>query len=434
MSVVQFVDRLRRGGLPVSTSEALDACAALAQVDLAIRQDVRAVLKATLVKDSTHDVLFMRSFEAAFPRPRRERAAEGSSQTDDEVLTDLVEALRDSDHERVDDLIEESIDRFAGDESDGRSAGFHANRALRRMNVSDLYRRYLEDRAGETEMDRAIASAEAGQAIDQMRRRLEDLVSGRLREDQLSMQALEDPEDRPLLQAGPDELVAMRLAMRPLARRLATRLGNRRRQGTSGLDMRRTIRASMGTGGVPVTPVLRRRRPTKPDLVVLCDVSGSTAQFAPFTLTLLHAVHQEFNRVRSFVFIDGVVEITDILASSPGVLDPAALLSRQGLVAKDGRSDYQRAFATFLDRWGDAVTARTTVIVAGDARSHDRLPATREVAELGHRARRLYWLNPESRAEWNTLDSRVGEYGNHCTDTFEVATIRDLISAVTQIV
>jgi uncharacterized protein with von Willebrand factor type A (vWA) domain len=180
--------------------------------------------------------------------------------------------------------------------------------------------------------------------------------------------------------------------------------------------------------------VLRRRRPTKPDLVVLCDVSGSTAQFAPFTLTLLHAVHQEFNRVRSFVFIDGVVEITDILASSPGVLDPAALLSRQGLVAKDGRSDYQRAFATFLDRWGDAVTARSTVIVAGDARSHDRLPATREVAELGHRARRLYWLNPESRAEWNTLDSRVGEYGNHCTDTFEVATIRDLISAVTQIV
>ena len=431
-AVTSLVDRLRRGGLPVSTSETLDAIAAVSRIDLTNRHDVRAALKATLVKDATHDVLFMRSFESVFPRQVRVRR-EGA-QSDEAVLDDLVEALRADDLDSVDDLLDEAIDRFAGDESDGRSAGYHANRALRRMNVPELYRRVLSQDDGASEMDRAISAAEATLAMEQMRRRLDDLVSGRIREDQLSMQALEDPEDRPLLSAGPDELAAMRLAMRPLARRLATRLGNRRRRGTSGLDMRRTIRASMGTGGVPVNPVLRRRRPTKPDLVVLCDVSGSTAQFAPFTLTLLHAIHQEFNRVRSFVFIDGIVEITDILATSPGVLDPKALLSRQGLVAKDGRSDYQRAFATFLDRWDDAVTAKTTVIVAGDARSHDRLPATSEIAELAHRARRLYWLNPESRSEWDLLDSRATEYGNHCTDSFEVATIRDLISAVTQIV
>jgi uncharacterized protein with von Willebrand factor type A (vWA) domain len=190
----------------------------------------------------------------------------------------------------------------------------------------------------------------------------------------------------------------------------------------------------MGTGGVPVTPVLRRRRPTKPDLVVLCDVSGSTAQFAPFTLTLLHAVHQEFRRVRSFVFIDGIVEISDILANSPGVLDPHHLLARQGLIVKDGRSDYHRAFTTFLDTWGDSVTAKTTVIIAGDARSHDRDAATHQVAELRHRARRLYWLNPEPQSQWDTQDSRATEYGDHCTHAFEVSTIRELISAVTQIV
>ena len=431
-AVTTLVDRLRRGGLPVSTSETLDAIAAVQRMDLSQRQDVRTALKSTLVKDSTHDVLFMRAFESVFPRQARTRAQ--TEQTDDAVLTDLVDALREADDERVDDLLDEAIDRFGGDETDGRSAGYHANRTLRRMNVPDLYRRYLEQESGSTELDRAINTAEATLAMEQMRRRLDDLVSGRIREDQLSMQALEDPEDRPLLSAGPDELAAMRLAMRPLARRLATRLGNRRRRGTSGLDMRRTIRASMSTGGVPVTPVLRRKRPTKPDLVVLCDVSGSTAQFAPFTLTLLHAIHQEFNRVRSFVFIDGIVEITDILANSPGVLDPKALLSRQGLVAKDGRSDYKRAFTTFLDRWNDAVSAKTTVIIAGDARSHDRLPATPEIAELAHRARRLYWLNPESRGEWDLLDSRATEYGNHCTNTFEVATIRDLIGAVTQIV
>jgi uncharacterized protein with von Willebrand factor type A (vWA) domain len=438
-AVISLVGRLRRAGLAVSTSEALDAASAVAAVGFGSRSGLRCALKATLVKDSTHDVVFERSFDATFPRAARPRAEAGQGPragSDDEMLEDLAAALRDGDAEQVDALLEEAIDRHGGSQDDGRSAGHHAQRALRRMNIPNLYRRYLDQAEGEGSFDRALDAAEAAAAMEQMKRRMQDLVSGRMREADAgaSMQQLEDPEDRLLLRAGADELVAMRQAMRPLARRLATRLGNRRRRGTSGLDMRRTIRSSMGTGGVPVQPVLRRRRPTKPDLIVLCDVSGSTAQFAPFTLTLLHAVHQEFRRVRSFVFIDGIVEITDILGSSPGVLDPHHLLARKGLIAKDGRSDYRRAFASFLDTWGDAVTAKTTVIIAGDARSHDRAPATREVGELGHRARRLYWLNPEPRSDWDRLDSRAGDYGRHCTDAFEVSTIRELIAAVTQIV
>jgi hypothetical protein len=439
-AVLQIVERLRRTGLAVSTSEALDAVAALAVVGLGGRTDLRTALRSTLVKDSTHDVAFDRAFDAVFPRVRRSppdaHQGPGEPGVEDDSMDDLARALREGDLDHVDDLLEAAIDRHAGSHDDGRSAGHHAQRALRRMNIPNLYRRYLDQAEGESGFNRALDAAEAAAAMEQMKRRMQDLVSGRMREADAgaSMQQLEDPEDRLLLRAGADELVAMRQAMRPLARRLATRLGNRRRRGTSGLDMRRTIRSSMGTGGVPVQPVLRRRRPTKPDLIVLCDVSGSTAQFAPFTLTLLHAVHQEFRRVRSFVFIDGIVEISDILASSPGVLDPHHLLARKGLIVKDGRSDYRRAFATFLDTWGDAVTAKTTVIIAGDARSHDRAPATVEVAELGHRARRLYWLNPEPRSEWDRLDSRAGDYGRHCTDAFEVSTIRELIAAVTQIV
>ena len=438
-AVLDLVGRLRRAGVAVSTSETLDAVAALASVRLDHRRDVRSALKATLVKDSTHDVIFERSFEAVFRRARMSRDEAGSISTgssDGEALDDLASALREGDLARVDDLLEAAIDEHGGSQDDGRSAGHHAQRTLRRMNIPNLYRRYLDQSDADSHFDRALETAEAAAAMEQMQRRMQDLVSGRMRDADAgpSMQQLEDPEDRPLLRAGADELVAMRQAMRPLARRLATRLGNRRRRGTAGLDMRRTIRSSMGTGGVPVQPVLRRRRPTKPDLIVLCDVSGSTAQFAPFTLTLLHAIHQEFRRVRSFVFIDGLVEITDILASSPGVLDPHHLLARKGLIVKDGRSDYRRAFASFLDTWGDAVTAKTTVIIAGDARSHDREPATAEVAELEHRARRLYWLNPEPRSEWDTLDSRASDYGRHCTNTFEVSTIRELIAAVTEIV
>lgn len=442
--LLELTRRLRGGGVPVSTSEVLDATEALRHVDLAERSKVRAVLRATLVKDVTHEVLFRRSFEVVFPRMRREADPDGPSATaqpreqsaEDELMDSVVRALREGEEGGLDDALDQAIDRFQGGRDNGRSAGHEAKRMLRCMNVPDLYRRYLEqDREEASALNGAASAAEARVAMDQLGRRLEDMLSGRLREgDGVTHQQLEDVQDRPLLRAGADELVAMRMAMRPLARRLAAKLGAQRRRGGTGLDMRRTIRASMGFGGVPAKPILRRRRPTKPDLVVLCDVSGSTANFAPFTLTLLHAVHQEFRRVRSFVFIDGIVEITEILEANPGVLDPHHLLANRGLIAHDGRSDYARALTTFLDGWGDIVTARTTVIIAGDARAHDREPATSIIAELDHRSRRLYWLNPEPKAEWDRLDSRASEYAAHCTDAFEVSTIRQLTAAITQIV
>ena len=440
-SILDLVHRLRAGGLPVSTSEALDAVTAMAAVDIDRRADVRTAMKSTLVKDTSHEVLFERSFNAVFPRSLRAPARDVPSSDspreagDDQLMDDLVRAMREGDVDQIDELLDEAVERYAGTDRHTSTPGHHTQRALRRMNIPALYRRYLDESESDSRYDRAVDATEANAMIESMKVRMEGLVAGRLRDSDIDVrQSLEDPEDRPLLLAGADELAAMRLAMRPLARRLATRLGNRRRRSTSGLDMRRTIRASMGTGGVPVQPVLRRKRPTKPDLVVLCDVSGSTAEFAPFTLMLLHAVHQEFRRVRSFVFVDGIVEITDILDSSPGVLDPRQLLGRRGLVIQDGRSDYQRVLSTFLQTWGESVTAKTTVIIAGDTRSHRRDPATAELAELEHRARRLYWLNPEPRHEWDTLDSCATEYGNHCTDFFEVSTIRQLMSAVTQIV
>jgi len=440
-AILDLVHRLRAGGLPVSTSEALDAVTAMAVVDIDRREDVRTAMKSTLVKDTSHEVLFERSFNAVFPRALRapDRDVPSSDITreagEDQLMDDLVRAMREGDVDQIDELLDEAVERYAGTDRHTSTPGHHTQRALRRMNIPELYRRYLDESESDSRYDRAVDATEANAMIESMKVRMEGLVAGRLRDSDIDIrQSLEDPEDRPLLLAGADELAAMRLAMRPLARRLATRLGNRRRRSTSGLDMRRTIRASMGTGGVPVQPVLRRKRPTKPDLVVLCDVSGSTAEFAPFTLMLLHAVHQEFRRVRSFVFVDGIVEITDILDSSPGVLDPRQLLGRKGLVIHDGRSDYQRVLSTFLQTWGESVTAKTTVIIAGDTRSHRRDPATAELAELEHRGRRLYWLNPEPRHEWDTLDSCATEYGNHCTDFFEVSTIRQLMAAVTQIV
>ena len=326
---------------------------------------------------------------------------------DADPATLLARALHEHDDDLLERLLTEAVRRFAGTD-EGRSVEHHTQRTLRRLDLAQVYRLLMADRRREaaSELERAMAGPEIDAALARLRRLAGEIVAGRL-EARSDAERPTDVTDIPVLGASPDELLALRQALRPLARRLATRLGARQRRGRGALDMRRTIRRSMGTGGVPVTPALRRRHPTRPDLVLLCDVSGSIAEYVPFALTLLQAVHREFSRVRSFVFVDGVVEVSDVLSAASGMVDPRQLLDRRGLVARDGRSDYALAFGAFLRRYGDVVTARTTCVVIGDARSHDRPPALAETRELAYRSRRLYWLNPEPRREWDLDDSRL---------------------------
>jgi hypothetical protein len=329
-------------------------------------------------------------------------------------------------------LLASAVDEFSGTE-DGRSVEHHVMRTLRKLDLAEIYRRYLNQFGHDSsDLERSFNTADAAEAIERLQREVEALVVDRLR-DRIDTGREKDLQDRAMLKASSDELARLRSAIRPLARQLAARLNKRRRRSRGTLDMRRTIRASMATGGVPARVALRKRHRTRPDLVVLCDVSGSTAEFAPFTLALLHAVHQEFHRVRSFAFVDGIVEITDALQNSPGVLDPRHLLDRRGLVAGDGRSDYLSVFTRFLAEYGDIVTARTTVVICGDARSHDRPPAIGPIRELAHRSRKLFWLNPEIHQEWNTKDSHQESYSIHCDGTYEVATLRQLADAVAAI-
>lgn len=436
-AVVDLVERLRAAGAPVSTGEVLDATRALAVVDVARRETVRVSLRATLVKDGARRREFDRAFDAVFPAGRPDvrtgppsELPRQDSDGRDEVER-VVDELRQGNIEAVREFFDATVDEYSGVQ-EGRSVEHHTQRVLRRMDLAEIHRRFLAGEDERSELERLMTAMEAKRAMQEIRELVERMVAERM----TALPSASEPRqgtdlaDVDLLRARPDQLASMRLALRPLARQLASRLGQRKRRGRGTLDMRRTIRASMGTGGVPLSPALRRRRPTRPELVVLCDVSGSTAEFAPFTLELLHAVHQEFSRVRSFVFVDGIVEITEILETSPGVLDPRHLLDRRGLVVGDGRSDYRRAFRGFLEAWPTAVTARTTVLVVGDGRSHDHEPALAEVASLQHHARRLYWFNPEPAEEWDSGDSRVGEYAVLSTAVFEVSTLRQLVDSV----
>jgi uncharacterized protein with von Willebrand factor type A (vWA) domain len=209
------------------------------------------------------------------------------------------------------------------------------------------------------------------------------------------------------------DLVALRREIAPLARRLAARLAIDQRRGSRGqLDFRRTIRASLSTGGVPVEPRFRPKRPLKSDLVVLCDVSDSVSSFAQFTLLLVYALREVFTKVRAFAFVDELDEVTRFFTPGGDPIDAVTRLTNEADVTwLLGRTDYGRAFELFAERYGDAIGARTSLLVLGDARSNYGDVALPTLTELVGRAKHAYWLNPERRAIWDTGDSRASDLG-----------------------
>ena len=294
-----------------------------------------------------------------------------------------------------------------------------------------------EPDAGDFDEHRARAELQA--RVDQFKRLLAEEVRRHMAElkgaDEVarasSHLALEETD---FLGASPRQLQAMREEIRLLARSLASRMQRRKRRRHRGrLDVRRTVRRSLSSGGVPLDPVFRRPRVTRPDVFLLCDVSGSVAEFASFTLTLLQAMASELSRLRSFAFVDGIDEVTGHLKDVASFLEVRHVLYRADVVRDDGHSDYGLVLERFWERHGAALDARSTVIITGDARSNGRPPRVEALRDIASRARRVYLLDPEPVSEWDTLDSIVSVYRPHLSGVYEVRNLRQLGAAVLRI-
>ncbi len=236
------------------------------------------------------------------------------------------------------------------------------------------------------------------------------------------------PEDIDVMHATRDELAVLHRVLQPLSRKLAVRLARKRRHGRKGpLDFRATMRRSLSTGGVPIEPRYRHPQPAKPEIFVIADISGSVASFARFTLHLVYAISSQFSKVRSFVFVDGIDEVTRFFE---GVVDPAEAVARINTEADviwvDGHSDYGHALTEFHRRWGDQVTSRSSVMVLGDAA--EQLPRLAVLGDRGSPGPGPPRLLAQSRAPrlLGSGDSIVGEYAAHCDDVVECRTLRQL--------
>ncbi|TDB89325.1 VWA domain-containing protein [Actinomadura sp. KC216] len=433
-----FVAELRRAGLPVSVAEGLDAVRAMQAVDLLDRESLRAAYAATVVKRPQHrpafDALFDLWFPAAVgdgaggaPDPDRPpRTLDGAGRPVPPPLDPLVQARRD----QLADLLlsgdDAGLRRFARQAvaEYGRTPGqesWFSSGVLRALSPETLMARLL---------DAVLAGQERGGMAERVARRtfrdriarFEGLVAGearrRIAEDtgveRTARLAVRPPLERlDFAAARRDELAALRREVHPLARRLASRLVQKQRHGRRGrLDFRRTVRASLASGGVPLTTHHRPRRPHRPELVVLCDASDSVSAFAHFTLLLTFALREQFSKVRAFAFIDATDEITRFFAPGTDVADAMTRLAAEAdLVWITGRSNYGHAIKVFDEKYRDAITPKTSLLILGDARSNYGDLALPVLRSMVRRARHAYWLNPEPRSQWDTGDSAASSYG-----------------------
>jgi uncharacterized protein with von Willebrand factor type A (vWA) domain len=445
---IAFLDALRAAGINVSLAEVLDSTRALGAVDLMDREQLRHAFAACVLKRPAHKTTFDTLFDLWFPPVLGDSVAvemredsDGEPGEGDEgravdpaVMRELLrQLLLEGDEDKLRRFARQVVnDLGRADSQPGRQSWF-SYRVLRSLSPETLMASLLEallagqDRGGLAER---VARQTITERIRQFQEMVESEVRRRLAEDRgvelVSKNAVQPlAEQVDFLRASRDDMAELRRQVFPLARRLATRLTARRRLGRSGrLDFRRTVRASLGTGGVPLVTHHRPHKPHKPELVVLCDVSGSVAGFAHFTLMLAYALREQFTKVRAFAFIDTCDEVTRFFTPGGDVADALARMSTEAqLVWFDGHSDYGHSIETFAENYPDAVGPRTSLLILGDARNNYRATGVQTLRGLAQRARHAYWLNPEPAAYWGSGDSATSQYA----DVLEMIEVRNAV-------
>ena len=461
-----FVVELRNAGLPVSLTENLDAMEAVTHIPIEDREAFKFALAATLVKNEQHWKAFETVFEVYFSlrgpeysvfdeegeidedsleewmsQQMRGMGGQGSAEdmSPEEIAEMLFRALMNADEAMMAAMARAAVTQFAGMEP-GRPVGgtYYLYRTLRNLNLDGMLDRLMEEAQQRSEGDMTplqerLEREEYENRIEDLKREIEAEIRRRLVADR-GAEAMANtlrkplPEDVDFMHASREEMANIRKAIQPLTRKLAARLARKRKHKRRGpLDFRATVRQSLSYGGVPLEPRFRNPRPNKPELIVVADISGSVAAFARFTLHLVYALQNQFSKVRSFVFIDGIDEVTHMFQNEEDITNAVHRVNTEAdVVWVDGHSDYGHAFGVFWENYGSEINSKSTVMFLGDARNNYHSTNAWVVKETAKKARSVFWLNPEPKSYWDTGDSVITEYATHADGVFECRNLRQL--------
>ena len=435
--LLEFADELRREGVAVGTSELLDAFHALDAVSWTSRSDFHSALAATLAKsqEDRHvlDVLFERFFFRAVEREAieqglREERFSGGEELDLEALRERIrEAVRAGSDGEMRDLARLAIAAFGRQGEGSGVIGVDVQRIRRTLGLKG------ENPNAELPDPDSVPRDRLQEFERHVRRELERQMIERTQSLPPAKPLREF--DRALPTNPAQDLSQVHRVVAQMKKRLASHgREHRGRRRSWQVDMRRTMRASLQTGGVPLELKYRPKRPRRPELYVLCDVSTSVTSASVFFLSVLHALHDQFRRLRSFVFVERISEVTGVFERERSFEAVSRRIATDAGVADvSGYTDYGRVWVEFLDKVVDDLDPRSTVIVLGDARTNGREPHAPVFGHVAERAGHTFWINPEPRLYWNYGDSVMSSYEPFCDGVFECWTTKQLETFVNAI-
>ncbi len=430
--LLEFADELRTEGMAIGTSELLDAFAALREVSWTSQEDFREAMAATLAKSQEDrrvlDLVFDRFF---FRAVEREAVRQGVNEQDrpyegtgpdgidlDTLRERIRQAVQAGNDGEMRDLARLAIAAFGRQGEGSGVIGVDVQRIRRTLGLRT-------ERGPEPDPDEVPR-----ESLQQFERH----VRRELERQQVERTQSLPPPGRCASSTARCPPTPLRTWPRCTAwwpsssaawpPRGASSAGRRR---GAAVDVRRTMRTSLQTGGVPLELRYRPRRPRRPELYVLCDVSTSVTSASVFFLSVLHALHDQFRKLRSFVFVERISEVTDVFERERNFADVSrAIATDAGVADVSGYTDYGRVWLEFLERVVDDLDPRSTVIVLGDARTNGRDAKAKVFGALSERAGRTFWMNPEPRLYWNYGDSVMAAYEPYCDGVFECWTTRQL--------
>jgi uncharacterized protein with von Willebrand factor type A (vWA) domain len=441
-SLLPFIRFLRSRDLPVSPADTLDALEVAHLLGFSDRSLLRQGLAATLAKSAPEEQVFCECFDTFFnyrsdlPSTTEEDSPPQSANTTTDPLVELakrqpeiaglmgqplLQALRMNDQNTLSLAIEE-----AALEVDLQQIKLFTQRGQ--------YVRKILDALGESALRQAALELakdepEAAAALNQYREELRLQVRERV-ERAYVIHASGDTENfmdealshMRLGSIDPHHYQRLRRLMAKMVSKLAKRHGRRRRRTKRGqLNLSATLRRAVATDGIPFNPQWRQVNRRRPQILAICDVSGSVATYAKFLLMFIYAMQDLLPRTRSFAFSAQIGEVSDLLETLPIEKAVDQINRRYG-----GATDYAQALTEFCGSNLHEINSATTVVILGDARNNNGTFRWDLLAEIKARAQQLIWLNPEAQRAWGTGDSEMLRVIKHCHVATECNNLRQL--------
>jgi uncharacterized protein with von Willebrand factor type A (vWA) domain len=467
--LIDFTNLLRKSGVRVSVAETLDAFTALDEVSIGDREVFKDALRTTMVKRGDDIPAFEHLFDlywSAFYdglREAFEKASEGAGggKLDLEALmrqiqegldklsgpadlSELAKALLTQDLSKLEQLIREAAEQAGvGRIENMLQVGFFTRRTMEQMDAEgagrqlrDLARQLREAGMPDAQVDALMELVE--RYLDALRQSVRQFTERELQQrnyDYMEKFRRESLLEKSFYNLTEEEIRMMREVVTRLAHRIKNILSIRKRRLRKGkLDLHTMLRRNMAHGGVPFEVIYKHRKKDRPKLVILCDVSSSVANVSRFMLQFVYQLQECFNKIRSFVFVSELGEVTQLFKDLEVSQAIDKALDGGDVINVYTRSNFGHAFHDF---WRDSLAAvdnKTTVLVLGDARNNYNDPRAWCLREVHNKAKNVVWLNPESPSAWGFGDSVMDKYLPHVDVAEECRNLRQLSRIVDKLV